>query len=341
MQSEQEVKTVERRPRLCTRKLYKNKHLGHLIACCLLTLVTSSCFTESPPSPPDDLEALLGYLFEHAADEDPTLLASGIEELHAWFQDPEKLDGAREGFQISELSPEALESTGLIMSGDSLPSLEGVSVVTKSPHCVRSIVGLLTWEDFGSLLTSFESYERTFNQESACMVDRRCEQVTAESESRSNWVNLIGITTRYHIEFRWVYTEVGWALVHRFWLKEPAIGNQFNVKMNSNFYVGITLPDSARSVTPPSPSFIASGNGLFGSGGDRVDDLRETLQQPGSLRIHANWFAVDTGDIPLTKPQIANILVQQQKNDSEAHDRMINENETPGQCLMDAEENDM
>ena len=295
----------------------------------------------APPSPPEDLEELLGFLFEHAADEEQEALAQGIVDLHTWFQDPTNLDRAREGFVISKLSEAAWATTvsSEVAATGAVPKLEGVHVVTKSPYCVRSIVGLLTWENFGDLLDAFDSYERTFDRETECMIDRSCESVIAQSETRSQWAGLIGITTRYHIEFRWVFTEVGWALVHRFWLKEPAIGDKWGVKMNANYYVGITLPDQSRSIAPPSPAFVSLANGSFAQGGQGIEQLRDTLQQPGSLRIHANWFNVDTGDIPFTDSQIANLLVQQQKNDSEAHDEMITENESPGKCMQDDEEN--
>lgn len=306
----------------------------------LITLICGlgSC-TEAPPSPPDDLEALLGYLFEHAGDEDPEELASGIVELHAWFQDDDQLEAAREGFVISKLSAEALESLSFVEETErarSNTSLKGVHVVTKSPHCVRSIVGLLTWSEFGSLLESFDSYERTFDQDTSCMTDRSCLSVTAQSKTVSRWAGLIKITTRYQIEFRWVYTEIGWALVHRFWLKSPAPGDSFDVKMNANYYVGVTIPDAARATVPPSPAFLSSVSGVFARGDDQILEIQETLKQPGALRIHANWFDVDTGQIPLSEEMIANVLVQNQKNDSESHDQMIDANEVPGECTSES-----
>ena len=303
----------------------------------LLFLIFSSC-AEPPPTPPEDLEALLGFLFEHTADEDPSALALGVEELHEWFQDEAKLESAREGCLIDDVDLDAVTP----LAEHPLPEgrnrqLKGVSVVTKSPHCVKSIVGLLTWPKFGELLESFQSYEREFDQDSACMIDRECLMLTAESETRSSWAGLIGITTKYHIDFRWVYTKLGWVLIHRFWLKEPAIGDRFGVKMNGNFYVGVTLPDGGRAVGEPPPSLIAAANGAFGLSGDEIERLQQTLSQPGALRVHANWFDVDTGDIPFEDAMIANLLVQQQKNDSESHDIMIDQNPSPGKCLSESE----
>ena len=316
------------------RIFLRERHLMQWRSICLLLTCALGAFScaEPPPKPPEDLEALLGFLFEHTADEDPSALALGIEELHAWFQDEAQLEAAREGFLINTLDLSRVTPSDFPLPEMSNSNLQGVSVVTKSPYCVKSIVGLLTWEKFGELLDSFETYKRVFDLDSTCMVTRDCLMVTAESETRSSWAGLIGITTSYHIDFRWVYTEVGWALVHRFWLKQPALGDSFGVKMNANYYVGVTLPDSEREVNEPSPALISAANGAFGLSGDELERLQQTLSQPGSLRIHANWFDVDTGDIPLEDSMIANLLVQQQKNDSESHDSMITSHSSPGRC---------
>lgn len=297
----------------------------------LFLMAMTSC-QPPPPSPPNDLEALLGYIFEHTADEDPESLALGINRLAIWFEDEEHFQDALDGFLIKDLDLSQVTPSEFELPETSNQKLKGVSVVTKSPHCVQSIVGLLTWSEFGSLLESFDSYQREFDRDSSCMVDRTCLSVTAESSTSSKWAGLVAINTKYHIEFRWIYSEVGWALVHRFWLKEPAIGDRFDVRMNANYYVGITIPDQGREFVSPPPALISAANGSFGNSGKAIEAIQQTLSQPGSLRIHANWFDVDTGMFPFDDASIANLLVQQQKNDSENHDGMIDSNPTPGSC---------
>ena len=54
----------------------------------------------NPPQAPDDLETLLGYLFEHMDDDDPEALTIGLENLYVWFQDDAQLQRAREGFLV-------------------------------------------------------------------------------------------------------------------------------------------------------------------------------------------------------------------------------------------------
>ena len=68
--------------------------------------------------------------------------------------------------------------------------------------------------------------------------------------------------------------------------------------MKANYYIGLTIPDA----------------------------------ESGSLSIHANWFDVDPGQIPLSHDMISGVLMQNQKHESESHDNMINSNDVPGEC---------
>ena len=50
------------------------------------------------------------------------------------------------------------------------------------------------------------------------------------------------------------------------------------------------------------------------------NSTQEALSSAGSLRVHANWFNVDTGLITLPDATIRNSLIQNQVNDSTRHD---------------------
>lgn len=295
-----------------------------------IVILLSSCATP-PPEPPEEMEALLGFLFEHMADEDPTPLVEGIQTLKKWYEDEDHLQSGQQGFVVNNLPQEALNSLDEVER--SSENLKGMSVVTKSGYCPQHIAGLLTWEDFGTLLDNFEVYERSFMQESSCFWSRECDQIRADSRTVSKWANIIRMETKYAIEFRWVYTPDGWAFLHRFWLKEPAIGDSFGVRMNANYYIGITLIDGERPLPPLPPNFIETANGFFAGSGDALAGDSNDYQSQGALRVHGNWFQVDTGTIPLGDDQILNTLLQNQRNDSEKHDLFLDMNPMiPGQC---------
>ena len=59
--------------------------------------------------------------------------------------------------------------------------------------------------------------------------------------------------------------------------------------------------------------------------GRDLDDLKSVLECPGSLRVHANWFNVDTGDIPLDD-KILEILLSSTKSDAQRLDEWIESN---------------
>ena len=307
-----------------------------LISILCLSCVPTLTGDEAPPDTPDDLEQLLGFIFEHMRDERPVELKEGLKKLKAWYKDEERLESARVGFTIQNLNSEAV---GLLDDEERTTSgLKGISVTTKSDSCPRGIAGLITWAQFGDLISDqFDRYERTFETPSSCFWKRDCLWLRADSSSQSKWAGVVKINTEYAIEFRWVDLDGEWAFLHRFWLKSPASGDSFGVKMNANYYIGITLPDGAREASSVSRAFIEAANGTIGRSGTEVDLIRETLSAPGALRIHGNWFQVDTGMIPLSDEALSNILLQNQRNDSERHDAMLAQYAIPGECGPDAD----
>jgi|GEM_PF-1241857 len=275
----------------------------------------------SPPEAPDDLESLLGFIFEHMDDEDPAELIAGLENLHEWMQDDANLQKSREGLLINNLPQSALQT--LDGKERSTRGLEGITVTTKSGFCARSLASLLTWEDFGSTLDNFSMYERTFTSDPTCFGSRDCLKVRADSHTKSAWAGLVGMESKYGIQFRWVKTKVGWMMLQRFWLKDPVNGDQLEVKMKANYYIGIIMDDGERAGEAISPAFRRAANGILGNAGDDIDADQKKLSQAGTLRIHANWFNVDTGLITLPKATIREVLINNQVNDAERHDNWL------------------
>ena len=290
----------------------------------------------NPPSAPSDLESLLGYLFERMDDDEPEALKSGLENLYDWFQDDTQLQEAREGFLVKNLPATALET--LDEKERSASGLEGITVATKSPYCSKALASLLTWQDFGSILDNFALYERTFKGDPTCFGPRDCTQVEADSHTRSAWAGLVQMESRYTIQFRWVETKYGWMMLQRFWLKDPVAGDSFEVRMNANYYIGVIMDDGGRAAKPISPAFRRAANGTVGQSGQDIDSQQEALSRAGSLRIHANWFNVDTGVIPIPDETIRSTLISNQINDSTRHDNWLDDNPNQFPCpqLMDS-----
>ncbi len=276
---------------------------------------------DAPPKAPSEYEALLGYLFEHMEDEGDEELVLGLENLYDWLQIPANFSSASDGYQIRNLASEAVDA--LDEKSRNADGLRGISTVTKSSLAPDLLAGTLTWSGFGEVIEgNFTLYDRIFDRDSGCFIDRSCEWVSASSHTISKWVNIIEMDTRYRIQYRWVFTQYGWMMLQRFWLLDPA-GGTLNVMMNANYYLGVLFADGARGGGQLTPAFRTAGGALIGGASSDLDELKAVLECPGSLRVHANWFNVDTGDIPLEDGKILEVLLNNTKSDAQRLDDWI------------------
>jgi len=244
---------------------------------------------DMPPDAPTEYEELLGHAFVHMADEDPEELIAGLENLLILMEDDGIRHDASQGYSIQNLDEEAVNL--LDERQRSTRDLVGISVLTGSPHEPIDIGALLSWEDFHQVVKdTFDVYEREFDGDPECFAAQECSWLSAQSHTESAWAGLIDMVTEYSIEFRWVETSWGMALLHRFWLNAPAHGD-FDLVMKGNYYIGITFPD--------------------------------LIDGTGSLRIHGNWFDVDYGLFPVTEANAVETVVENSKTDADKLDHWI------------------
>ena len=307
---------------------------------CPLTLVLAALFAltgcEAPNNAPTDYESMLGYIFAHAGDvadeegEEPADLVAGLENLYEWLQESGNLEDAMEGYTINSLDEAAVDA--LDDKDRSARDLNGISVVTKSPHDITDIVSLLTWTQFKDVLftrddANFERYERTFDlADPSCFGQQTCPQLNADSDTKSFWGGFIGMETKFRIEFRWVETKYGWMVIHRFWLKEKTNGDCCDVVMHNNYYVGVMFLDGGREGPSLSTAALSGANGFVGNARGRLEALKENLETPGTLRVHANWFDVDYGVFPITREKALETIVDSTKNDASFIDGYLTAN---------------
>ena len=263
------------------------RSLWAAIVCALA--VGAGC-AEAPPTAPTEYEELLGHIFVHMADDDTGELVAGLENLQELLLDDKLRADAGAGYSIHNLDQDAVNA--LDERERSTSGLVGISVLTNSPHETVDIGALLTWEDFGQVVAdAFDVYEREFDGDPDCFGTQQCDWITAESHTESAWAGLIDMVTEYNIQFRWVDTSWGTALLHRFWLKAPAEGSCCDLVMRGNYYVGISFPDEVRG--------------------------------EGSLRVHANWFEVDYGLFPISQEKAMETVVENSKADADKLDHWI------------------
>ncbi|MEE2789357.1 MAG: hypothetical protein VX589_18610, partial [Myxococcota bacterium] len=176
------------------------------------------------------------------------------------------------------------------------------------------------WAEFDKVLENFDFYRREFERNPQCFADRECTRIRADSHTKSAWGGIIEMETRYAIQYRWVDTEYGRMVLHRFWLKERADGDSLDVKMHANYYIGVAMADGARATKPISASFRQAANGVIGLSGNDIETLKELLNSAGTLRVHANWFSIEQ---PLGDDFALEQLIQTQITDSQRLDTWL------------------
>lgn len=205
-----------------------------------LLLFTSSLVGCAPPKAPTELQQLACFLFEHAQDEDPTLLAEGLVNLDAWFAAGHQED-AEEGFQINMLTENAISD----LNGKDFTlseELVGAAIATEYDADFNDVIATTAVDDWHEINEGiYEYYDKTWVDGGDCIGDNSC--ATSEASSESELVVLgVSIVSKNYIQYRWVETELGWAFVHRSWLVEPPEVSSDLVEPNSQFYLAVTLP---------------------------------------------------------------------------------------------------
>ncbi len=241
-----------------------------------------------PPEAPEEYEELVGYLFEHAADEDEDALIAGLDNLDAWLTG-ENLELAEEGMTITNLADSAVE----VLAGHqhSTADLAGVSLSTGSAHDGQTLMEALTQYNFKTIIPDvYLEYDRAFEEGQDCIVDRGCLWAEGEVYSLADWGLLGEVEADRRIECRWVETDAGWVFLQRWWLTAPSTGSKLDLVISDQYYIGVNFPLSS-----------------------------------GTRRVHASWLtmSMSTGD---ASEGAANQLIDSWQSDAEGLDAWIDEN---------------
>ena len=240
------------------------------------------------PEAPQEYEDLVGYIFEHAGDEEETLLLAGLSNLANWMEG-DNLTSAEGGLTIENLPDSAVAD----LSGHdhTTDGLAGVSLVTESQYCSETLMDALTQYSFASIMPSvYTTYDREFEAGQECIVAKDCLWAEGHVTSVADWGLLGQVEAERRIEYRWVDTPEGWVFLQRWWLTEPSTGSALNLVIDDQYYIGINYP-----------------------------------LEHGTQRVHASWLIMEmsTGD---ASTGAANQLIDNWKNDAEELDAWISDN---------------
>lgn len=205
----------------------------------MLLLAMVACST--PPEAPAELDALIGYLFSHAMDEDPAALQVGATNLDAWMD--ARLDETLEGYAVNVLDEATLD--GLDDSDRSAEGLVGAAVGHVSPYNALDLVAtvLVTPPTERDPETTIAHESDLDIAERDCFLSRECGSLQYTSQATDNFALGLQVTSTNNVQYRWFDTADGeTALIQRTWLAEQPQVNFDWLEVVAQYYVWVSLP---------------------------------------------------------------------------------------------------
>jgi len=243
----------------------------------LVVFVVSGC--KPPPPAPEALEDLCAYLFEHMADEDDEALEEGLVNLENWLVDG--LEKTQDGYNIENLSLDAIESTG--ETGDNT-ALVGASVASVSKHELDRQIQALVIDDQAAIFgDNYVVFDRSYETDESCFPGRDCLHLEGTSYTESSWAGLLDVVSESTVEFRWVETPSGWMMIQRSYLNHPAEINWESVEVNAQYFLAVVLPCKGSSVRLQA-MWIDAEYGVLPVGEDfALNQLVQSLQDASGM----------------------------------------------------------
>ena len=193
---------------------------------------------DRPATAPNEFQELSSFLFEHMMDEDPRDLALGLENLHNWVS--ENHNSSKNGYVINTLTEEAMASIG---DGPTSLEIHGGAVTSSSAFSIienARVLGIDNNKEANG--DAYVEFTRTYEGDAECFAQQECLFLTGESKAKAEWGGLIEVNYLTSIEFRWVKTEVGMAMIHRTRLKKRPDLSISAIDIHRSYYMGIVLP---------------------------------------------------------------------------------------------------
>ena len=259
----------------------------------LLLFLTGCIFwSKPPPQAPENLEDLCKYIFKHLDDEEEEELQAGLTNLHTWLNTGDNLDSTVAGYQVHNLADTDIANLDERQRtiGD---NLIGAAVGYRHVYSPSELSRAMFVADWPSVVGgTYDEYDRQFSQDPSCIVNRDCLWLDYLTESTSTWVGLVTVISRNIGEIRWIETDLGWMLIQRTWLIEPADISWDGIDLNSNYFVQVTMPNGTS----------------------------------GAIRTSATWIDTDYGALPVDEDWAKNQVIDQMQQQDISIENWLNEN---------------
>ncbi len=210
----------------------------------LLLLLLVAC--KPPPDAPQELDELVGYLYAHMPDADPAPLEVGADNLDDWVVD--RLAETLEGYAVNDLEQTTVDA--LDDTERELDELAGAAVGHESAHAVQALIDATLRDDPLEIDPgTYVTYEQeVLGNTVDCFLEGDCDTLETEVWTEQN---LAGITvdTNSLVQYRWVETPDGRALIQRNWLRSAASVSVDWLEVEQQYYLWVALPEDGGSRT--------------------------------------------------------------------------------------------
>ncbi|MBM4365501.1 MAG: hypothetical protein FJ102_04750 [Deltaproteobacteria bacterium] len=201
-----------------------------------------------PAEAPEELDELVGFLFEHFEDEDSAELEAGVANLDTWLIDG--MDETREGYSVNNVTQEAidgLENVHAQIDGN----LAGAAVGYPSVHSPQMLIETtITTPSTELYPDSYTAFDREYLTDPDCFIDDTCERLDTTIDNDIDYT-ILQVEVMSQVQYRRVAFERGDVIIERTWLiREPVISVDW-LQLDAQLFFWALLPDedgNARSL---------------------------------------------------------------------------------------------
>ena len=211
----------------------------------LVSLILPGC--KRPPEAPAELDDLSKYLYREWDNEDPEVLAVGLDNLRAFLQDVD-MEGAvlERSWELTSIA--STDVAGVPHPADRNPEdTLGVAVTSLSQWPVRDHAMLQIEPDQTITEPAAAFYERSFLTDDACFPGADCKFLeTSNQVTRDNLVMSVDMVL--YKNFRWVSLEGGDAVISRSYLDQSWVGTKGKSTIWQSFSIDVWIPQGNKTL---------------------------------------------------------------------------------------------
>jgi len=243
----------------------------------------------APAEAPNELNELTAFIFEHAQDADPALLQEGVANLDTWMS--KRLEETKDGYVVNNLTKKSVGE--LDQCTRDISGLIGAAVGTTSRHDVDTLTDTQLNVDPMRMSDAFIAYRRDilFNDED-CFTNGECDALHYDSYSTKKFALGIEVEGVSRVQWRWVDTDEGVAVVQRTWLALPLKATPAWLNVREQFYLNVVMP----------------------------------WRDDRSVRMQAVWAVTEIDDAPVPENMALQLAIKQMQDDATLYDEWLDEN---------------